>query len=250
MIGLYLGLEEVPVYTMGFFIGSVVGMPMRATQKIVSGIVAVKIHSSSAAEMQKLSQNTARVNVLLMASILAGIWAGFEPFQLLLPEKFRGLEVVFICIALSKVVVGLNVSNNSHLGYSEHYRLILPVNLGLVLFTVASNYVFLVVFKMGIAGAALATLCTVLWNNLWRLMIVWRKFKVQPFTWPILPITLIAMTSAWCFHWEAGALGAPPLIEAIALGALGAGSSFSLCYLLGFFPELREAIKHRLPWWP
>jgi O-antigen/teichoic acid export membrane protein len=250
MIGLYLGLEEVPVYTMGFFIGSVVGMPMRATQKIVSGIVAVKIHSSSAAEMQKLSQNTARVNVLLMASILAGIWAGFEPFQLLLPEKFRGLEVVFICIALSKVVVGLNVSNNSHLGYSEHYRLILPVNLGLVLFTVASNYAFLVVFEMGIAGAALATLCTVLWNNLWRLMIVWRKFKVQPFTWPILPITLIAMTSAWCFHWEAGALGAPPLIEAIALGALGAGSSFSLCYLLGFFPELREAIKHRLPWWP
>ena len=250
MIGMYLGLEEVPVYTMGFFIGSVVGMPTRATQKIVSGIVAVKIHKSSAVEMGKLSQNTARVNVLLMASLLAGIWAGFEPFQLLLPEKFRGLEMVFICIALSKVVIGLNVSNNSHLGYSEHYRLNLPLNLGLVLFTVASNYLFLVVFKMGIAGAALATLCTVLWNNVWRLMIVWRKFRVQPFTWPILPITLIALTSAWAFHWEAGTLGAHPLVEAFAFGALGTGSCFGSCYLLGFFPELRKAIRHRLPWWP
>jgi len=250
MIGMYLGLEEVPVYTMGFFVGSVIGMPMRATQKIVSGIVAVKIHNSSNSEMQRLSQNTARVNFLLMASLMAGIWAGFEPFLLLLPEKYRGLELVFICIAVSKIISGLNVSNNSHLGFSEHYRLLLPINLGLVLFTVASNYLFLVVLKMGIGGAALATLGTVVWNNVWRLLIVWKKFRVQPFTWSIAPIALIAFACACCFHWEAGALGAPPLAEAIAFGALGTGSSFGLFYLMGFFPELRQAIKHRLPWWP
>lgn len=250
MVGMYLGLEEVPVYTMGYFIGSVVAMPMRATQSIIKGVVAAKIHHSSNSEMQQLSQNSARVNFLLMASIMAGIWAGFQPFQLLLPEKFRGLEMVFVCIGLAKVISGLNTSNNSHLGFSSHYRLVFPINLGLVLFTLVTNYVFLVILEMGVAGAALATLGTVLWNNTWRLMIVWRKFHVHPFTWSILFMAMISMLSAWLFHWEAGTLGVPPIAEAITFGSLAAGSSFVISYSLGFFPELRQAIKLRLPWWP
>ena len=250
MIGMYLGLEEVPVYTMGYFIGSVVAIPMRATQRIISGIVATKIHSSTNQDLQRLSQNSARVNFLLMASLMAGIWAGFEPFQLLLPEKFRGLEIVFLCIGLSKLISGLNTSNNSHLGYSKHYRLVLPVNLGLVIFTIGTNYLFLVILDMGIAGAALATLGTVVWNNVWRLAIIWRKFRVHPFSWAIAPMALISTAAGCLFHWDAGALGLPPMVEAIAFGAMATGSCLSLFYVLGFFPELRAGIKQRLPWWP
>jgi O-antigen/teichoic acid export membrane protein len=250
MIGMYLGLDEVPVYTMGYFIGTVVAMPMRATSGIISGIVATKIHSSTNQDLQRLSQNSARVNFLLMASLMAGIWAGFEPFQLLLPEKFRGLEIVFLCIALSKLISGLNTSNNSHLGYSQHYRLVLPVNLGLVIFTIGSNYLFLVILDMGIAGAALATLGTVVWNNTWRLGIIWRKFQVHPFSWSIAYMALISTAAGCLFHWDAGALGLPPMVEAIAFGAMATGSCLSLFYVLGFFPELRSAIKQRLPWWP
>lgn len=250
MIGMYLGLDEVPVYTMGYFIGTVVAMPMRAMSGIISGIVATKIHSSTNQDLQRLSQNSARVNFLLMASIMAGIWAGFEPFQMLIPAKFRGLDMVFLCIGLSKLIWGLNTSNNSHLRYSEHYRLILPVNLGLVIFTIGTNYFFLVILDMGIAGAALATLGTVVWNSAWRLAIIWRKFQIHPFSWSIAYMALIAIAAGYLFHWEAGALGLPPMVEAIALGTLATGSCLSLFYVLGFFPELRAGIKQRLPWWP
>lgn len=250
MIGMYLGLDEVPVYTMGYFIGTVVAMPMRAMSGIISGIVATKIHSSTNQDLQRLSQNSARVNFLLMASIMAGIWAGFEPFQMLIPAKFRGLDMVFLCIGLSKLIWGLNTSNNSHLRYSEHYRLILPVNLGLVIFTIGTNYLFLVILDMGIAGAALATLGTVVWNSAWRLAIIWRKFQIHPFSWSIAYMALIAIAAGYLFHWEAGALGLPPMVEAIALGTLATGSCLSLFYVLGFFPELRAGIKQRLPWWP
>jgi O-antigen/teichoic acid export membrane protein len=250
MIGMYLGLDEVPVYTMGYFIGTVVAMPMRAMSGIISGIVATKIHSSTNQDLQRLSQNSARVNFLLMASIMAGIWAGFEPFQMLIPAKFRGLDMVFLCIGLSKLIWGLNTSNNSHLRYSEHYRLILPVNLGLVIFTIGTNYLFLVILDMGIAGAALATLGTVVWNSVWRLAIIWRKFQIHPFSWSIAYMALIAIAAGYLFHWEAGALGLPPMVEAIALGTLATGSCLSLFYVLGFFPELRAGIKQRLPWWP
>ena len=144
----------------------------------------------------------------------------------------------------------MNVSNNSHLGYSEHYRLVLPVNLALVVVTVALNYLFLVVFEWGLAGAALATLGTFVWNNAWRVLIVYRKFGVHPFTWSIPVMSGIATASAMLFHWEAGSMGMHPLVEAIAQGALASGTSFAACYALGYFPELREGLKQRLAWWP
>jgi hypothetical protein len=63
-------------------------------------------------------------------------------------------------------------------------------------------------------------------------------------------MALISTAAGCLFHWDAGALGLPPMVEAIAFGAIATGSCLSLFYVLGFFPELRSAIKQRLPWWP
>jgi O-antigen/teichoic acid export membrane protein len=250
MIAKYLGLEEVPMYTIGFFIGSVVGMPGRATVNIVKGVLADKVHAADDGSIDRLNKRTARINVLLMTSLMAGIWAAFDPFQQLLPENYRGLEWVFVCIGLSRIIAGLNNSNNQHLALSEHYRLVLPVNIALVAVTIAMNYLFLVIFEWGLSGAALATLGTFVWNNAWRLWLVNRKLGVHPFTWSLPVIGAIGLVFATLFHWEAGQLGLHPLVEASIQGTLASGGCFVVCYGLGFFPELRAGIKHRLPWWP
>lgn len=250
MVGKYLGLEEVPVYTLGFFMGSVVALPQRATANIIRGIVAGKVHAEDDGSIGRLSKNTARVNFLLMATLMAGIWAGFDPMQQLLPPKYRGLEWVFLCIAGAQLISGLNVSNNNHLGLSEHYRLVLPVNLALVVVTVGMNYLFLVVFEWGLAGAALATLGTFVWNNAWRVLIVYRKFGVHPFTWSIPAVSLIAVVAAGVFHWDAGTLGWHPITEALVQGGLASSACFIACYALGYFPEFRAGMKQRFSWWP
>lgn len=250
MVGKFLGLEEVPVYTLGFFMGSVVALPRRATSNIVRGILADKVHRESNDNIGQLSKNTARVNFLLMASLTAGIWAGFDPLQQLLPPKYRGLELVFLCIAGAQLISGLNDSNNSHLGYSKHYRLVLPINLALVVVTVGMNYLFLAVFKWGLAGAALATLGTFVWNNVWRLLIVHRKFGVHPFTWSIPVVGLFATASAWLFQWDADTLGWHPLAEAVVQGALASGTCFLAACAAGFFPEFRRGLKRQFSWWP
>jgi len=250
MVGKFLGLEEVPVYTLGFFMGSVVALPRRATAGIVRGIVASKINESDDESIGRLSKNTARVNFLLMATLMAGIWAGFDPLQQLLPPRYRGLELVFLCIAGAQLINGLNVSNNNHLGLSEHYRLVLPVNLALVVVTIAMNYLFLVVFEWGLAGAALATLGTFVWNNAWRVLIVYRKFGVHPFTWSIPVMCLIAMVAAWGFHWPTGVLGWHPIVEAGVQGALASAVCFTACCAFGYFPEFRTGMKELFTWWP
>lgn len=250
MIGMYLGLEEIPIYTIGFFIGSVVAMPSRATDAILRGIIAIKQEESHEHELKQLNKNAARVNVLLMTCVMAGIWAAFSPLEQLLPPAYRGLSAIFLCIAASKMIVGLNTANNQHLNLSKYYRLSLPLNLGLVVVTVISNYLFIVVLKWGLTGAALATLVTAIWNNGWRLLIMWNKFKTHPFSRPIPWILILGCISASCFHWPSGTLGWHPILETLAMGTLAAGSTFAASYILGFFPELRQGLKMRLPWWP
>ena len=225
-------------------------MPGRATVNIVKGVLADKVHNEEDGSIRRLNKTTARVNVLLMTCLMAGIWAGFDPFEQLLPANYRGLEGVFLCIGLSRIIAGLNTSNNQHLALSEHYRLVLPINLALVVVTVAMNYLFLVVFQWGIAGAALATLGTFVWNNLWRLWIVHKKLGVHPFTWSLPVISAVGIGFALLFHWDAGQLGLHPLLEALIQGALASGGSFVVCYALGYLPELRTGIKQRWPWWP
>ena len=249
MIGMYIGLAQVPIYTIGFFLGNVVGMPARATQGILGGLSATLVAQRKTAEINEMNRRSARVNFLLAAVIMSGIWAGIAPFQLLLPPGYRGLEFVFLCIGLQRLIVSFNVVNNKVLAFSQWYRIVLPLNLGLVVVTVATNYVFIVTLGWGLKGAAVATLGTALWNNVWRLLIVWRKYKIHPFSWKLLVISIIAIASAWSFHWQADAF-AYPLVGAIIQGALASGTTFSVCYALGCFPELRDGIKARISWWP
>ena len=249
MIGMFLGLAEVPIYTIGYFVGSVVGMPGRATQNILGAVTADKIHSPKKIELKALNRASARVNFLLSASIMAGIWAGFQPFEMILPAGYRGIEAIFICIGLHRLITSFNLVNNQILGYSDAYRIVLPLNLGLVLVTVVTNYLFLVVFEWGLLGAALATLGTAIWNNTWRLWIVWRRFQTHPFSWHLLLISAISIVSAYSFHWPVGTMG-HPIVGAISQGLLASTTTFGLCYVLGCFPELREGLKRQLSWWP
>ena len=196
-----------------------------------------------------MNRRSARVNFLLAAVIMSGIWAGIAPFQLLLPPGYRGLEFVFLCIGLQRLIVSFNVVNNKVLAFSQWYRIVLPLNLGLVVVTIATNYLFIVTLGWGLKGAAVATLGTALWNNVWRLLIVWRKYKIHPFSWKLLVISITAIASAWSFHWQADAFTFP-IVGAIIQGALASGTTFSVCYALGCFPELRDGIKARISWWP
>jgi O-antigen/teichoic acid export membrane protein len=245
MIAMYAGLAQIPIYTIGVFLGTLVGMPLRATQGVITSITSRLVALRKTEELQALSRRSGRVNSLLATCIMAGIWAGLLPFQLLLPEHYQGLAIVFVCFGFQRLIFCFSHANNSILGFSPWYRLNLPINLGLIIITILSNYFFLVTLDLGIKGAAFATLGTAIWNSSWRLVIVWRKLRVHPFTWSLAFIPIIGWVCASCFHWD-GNTFSHPLIGAVVQGILGCGSTLLLCSVFGFFPELKDGIKARI----
>lgn len=249
MVGYYLGLSAVPLYTMGFFMGQVVAMPVRSTAMIFSGLTADKVAKADPSTLGPLLQESARTQLLMSVAVMAGVWAGFQPFEAILPEAYRDLEWVFIAIGLQRVILASTGIMSNILGYSEHYKLMLPVNIGLLVVTVLTNYLFMKVFGWGLAGAALATMGTALWNNGWRGIILWRKFRIHPFSQAWLAIAALSLGAAWLFHWPAGWLG-NPYFEAILQGAGATGTVVFTAIALRLVPEVEAVLAQRFPWWP
>jgi O-antigen/teichoic acid export membrane protein len=240
MVGAYLGLDNVPKYTMGFFLGTVVAMPVRATGQILQGLTSHRMAQAPVSELRGLLRQSSRIQFLLSVAFMAGIWAGFQPFEQLLPVHYRGIAPIFLAIGAQRLVIAAMGISNSILNFSGLYREALPIQLGLVVVTVITNHIAMKTLGWGLTGAALATFLTSIWGASWTLRRIWRHFKVHPLSWDLLPISALGLATALLLALPPlGWSGLGPLFEAAFQGALATGSILGAAYLLGYIPEIR-----------
>lgn len=245
MVGSLLGLSVVPVYTMGFFIGSVVLMPQRALASIFSGLLAAQIAENKPEVVQPFIQQHARVTLLLGTTVFAGVLSGLTPLIGALPIAYAGITGIAIAIGFQRIILGSTSATNIVLGHTPHYRLNLPINLGLLVTTVFTNWLFMSVFDWGVTGAALATLFTAVWNASWRLSIVYKKVGIHPFTWSWVAIFAIGGVVGTAGLLTPILWDGHGYLEAIVRGGLASTAVLGTAYFAGLFPELKTAVQQR-----
>lgn len=246
MVGALLGLSVVPVYTMGFFIGSVVQMPVRALNTIFLGVLSSKVAELGPEGMQPFIQQYTRVALLLTATVFAGVLAGLRPLILALPEAYAGIGAVAIAIGLHRVILASSSSIGNIIGHTSHYRWNLPINIGMLITTVLTNWVCMSILGWGVTGAALATLFTGIWNSSWRIILLYRKVGIHPLSWSWLAIIGIASAVGATGYFAPNLWFGHGYIEAMLRGSVAAGAVLGIAYFSGLFPELKNAVKQRL----
>ena len=98
----------------------------------------------------------------------------------MLPENYRnGFTIVFL-IGLAKVMDSLLGNINSILYNSRYYKTVLVFGVCLAALTILLNYILIP--KMGLEGAALASFVSIFIFNLVKLVFVKMKFGILPFT--------------------------------------------------------------------
>ena len=244
MIGAILGLSEVPIYTMGYFVGSVVQLPQRAMNQIFSGITSKRVATDPPETLQPYIQQATRVNLLLALAVFAGVFAGIKPLVSALPAAYTGIFGVAIAIGLQKIVLAMTLTPAQIIAHTPHYRLNLPLNVGLLITTVFTNWLLMSNFGWGATGAALATLFTAIWNSTWRIVILHQKVGIHPFSreWiPLFGLTVAVLVAAWFIPvgWTEG----HGYVEAAINGGAAATLAISGFYFLGTFPELKSALE-------
>ena len=94
-------------------------------------------------------------------------------------EFEQGKWVIFI-LGAAKIIDLATGVNNSIIGLSRHYTFNLWAILLLAILNIVDNW--LLIPKMGLEGAALATLISLFVFNSVKCIFLWVKFKMQPFT--------------------------------------------------------------------
>ena len=116
--------------------------------------------------------------------------------------------------------------------------------LGLLGLTIGSNYFFIRTLDMGMNGAAIATMITLVLYNIFRLLFVYGLFHIHPFSVSVFKGIILGLAILFLLEWI-------PVISRPILDLAVRGSLLSLLFWIPILytrtePELNKAINKYL----
>lgn len=193
MIGHYLGLGSVGIYTTAAYIASVILIPGRSLYKIALPQIADFWKTDNQTALAKLYKQVTRMNLVIGCLLFIGIWANINNMFALLPKEYSQGRFVILFLGFARLFDLATGINGHILITSSRYRSDLFLNVILSLLTILSNLLFIPAY--GIEGAALATMLSYVLINLLRLVLVWFWFRMQPFDKTSVQILILALIS-------------------------------------------------------
>ena len=180
MLNQFISIENVAYYGVSVYIATVIIVPSRAMHQITYPLTAELLNTNNADGLDKLYKKTSLTLFIASGILFVLIILNLNDLYLMLPENYRnGFAIVFL-IGLAKVMDSLLGNINSILYNSKYYRTVLVFGVCLAALTILLNYILIP--KMGLEGAALASFVSIFIFNLVKLVFVKMKFGILPFT--------------------------------------------------------------------
>ncbi len=220
------GLSSAGIFTLASFAASLLQAPFRSLTAISFPLLAQAWKEKNTAEIQRIYQRSS-INLLLFALFIFGcIWISFEPaityFQL--DEKYLAGKWVLVLLSIGNIVeMGTGV-NGQIIATSTAWRFEFYTNLLLGCIITPCSYFF--TKWTGIAGPALATLLGLCIYNTLRILFLYRRYKLFPFTQKTLVALLLfalAIVPSKLIHWFVPGLPAILLGNLLFAGMMTAG---------------------------
>ncbi len=195
-------IAEVAYYSVGIYIASVVAIPTRAMQQITSPITAKDLNENKSDEVEKLYKQSS-INLLVIGGLLfllinLNISDLYELINK--PQFTKGIWIVLI-ISVAKMMELALGTGNAILVNSKYYKIFFYLSIAMALSVILLNR--WLIGLIGINGAALATLITVIVYNTIKIMYVKAKLKIQPFTGNTIKIIgIVSVFFAAFYFWN------------------------------------------------
>lgn len=199
MIGQYIKIENIAYYSVAIFIATVISVPSRAMHQITYPITAKLMTEGKHDELNDLYKKTSITLQIVGGLVFLGILLNINQLYLLLPESYRGGVFVVFTIGFSKYFDLILGNNNAIIFNSKYYRMVLFLGLLLAFMAVTLNMVFIP--KYGINGAAIATLISITFYSIAKLLFVVVKMKLFPFTMKTVTSLLVFAVFFFAFYY-------------------------------------------------
>lgn len=195
MISSMLGNGPVAFYSIAFFIGSVVSVPVKSLIVSIRPFITKAWVRNDIAEVDRIYKKSALTQLSLTGFLFLLIWSNLDLAFLVLPQEYRfdGAASIVFCIGLSEVVKGATGTNGMILTISNKQVYNFYSGLVLIALTVLGNWIMIPAW--GIFGAALASLVALSLFDVYKIILVKHFYGLIPFS---RDFWLIAVSLAAC----------------------------------------------------
>ena len=186
MVSSQMGLSFTGIYTIAFYMAAMIEMPARSMTAISSPIAAAALKEGDLAKANELYKKVSLHQFIAGSTLFLFIWINIDNIFAIIPNGTTyeaGKWVVFF-IALSKLVSVTLGFGGTLISFSRYYYWGLYFTFFLTGLTIYTNY--LLIPRLGMTGAALATFITCLISYSWQQWIVLKKVKGNPYTFGIV----------------------------------------------------------------
>jgi O-antigen/teichoic acid export membrane protein len=183
-----IGKDEMAIYTFSAFVALIMNIPARAVNQVAAPIVAGHWKDQRIAEMGTLYRETSEVLFVIGAVLLTGIII-LLPYVYQITDKtgqYAPGYWVAVVLGMAQLVESMTSINNSIITYTAYYRWNSVFLFALGVANVAMNFLLIRYFGLGLVGAAIASFLAIGCYNLVKVVFIWWKLGIHPFSLPQL----------------------------------------------------------------
>jgi O-antigen/teichoic acid export membrane protein len=191
MVNSHIGLSEAGVYSIAVYFATLILIPARMIGKISIPIVAEAWKREDTISIDNIYKRSSINQYLVGLLIMAGLLGNFHNIFSFLPKEYSGTESVILLFAFTNIInVSAGISQYI-LGTSPLYKYYSYLMLLLIILVLITNYLLIPV--LGITGAALASLISMTIFTLLTVFILWKKYRLWPYSFTHLRATVCAV---------------------------------------------------------
>ncbi|MBC3759012.1 polysaccharide biosynthesis C-terminal domain-containing protein [Hyunsoonleella sp. SJ7] len=238
MLGYYIPIEEIAYYNVAIFIAAVISVPQRSMHQILLPLSAKFLNDRDFESLGDLYKKSSLNLFVVGGGIFLLIILNINQLYLIIPEEFSGGLIVVLVISLAKLYDSLLGSNNAILFNSDYYRMVLLFGVVLVVVMILLNMLFIPIY--GINGAALATFIAIFLYNSIKVIFVYRKFKILPFSANTIKVGLLLTIIVLAgYFWD---FSFHPILNIVLKSMLIAVVYWGVVYTMNFSEDLNTLI--------
>lgn len=191
------------VYSIATVASSVIFIPARGLFSLYAPQVSKMITNGHFESLNKLYKDVAKMLLFLGLLIYSAIFLGIENLFQLMPSNdvlLQTVSVIFIIGATS--VFNMATGFNSEIiNYSKFYKFNIIALGVLTILNLFTNYYFIVIFDLGIQGAALASFLSIVFFNLLKVGFIYFRLGLFPFEITFFKLLLLQICVILVFYF-------------------------------------------------
>jgi O-antigen/teichoic acid export membrane protein len=174
------GLSDAAVFTIATYLVTVMDVPQRSLISITTPFIAEAWKNRNLAKIDSLYKKTALNLLILGMAIFALVLLNIGDATKFLGKDYQALGMIVLISGIAKLIDLATGLNTQILLLSKYWKFEFLSNMLLVALSIPLNY--WLTKKYNVIGPAYGNLIALLVFNFTRFFMIWKIFKLQPFT--------------------------------------------------------------------